>query len=110
LYGKGRNGVGETGAIPPGYDETRPVGRPKEKASIVGTQKRAFGKDPLGSIENSTLYTANQPDEGSGTPKAMFEVKRHKELFESIDRNHKKSMFDIEPESGMLDEKNIKDI
>ena len=110
LYGKGRNGVGETGAIPPGYDETRPVGRPKEKASIVGTQKRAFGKDPLGSIENGTLYTANQPDEGSGTPKAMFEVKRHKELFESIDRNHKKSMFDIEPESGMLDEKNIKDI
>jgi len=110
LYGKGRNGVGETGAIPPGYDETRPVGRPKEKASIVGTQKRAFGKDPLGSIENGTLYTANQPEEGSGTPKAMFEVKRHKELFESIDRNHKKSMFDIEPESGMLDEKNIKDI
>ena len=110
LYGKGRNGVGETGAIPPGYDETRPVGRPKEKASIVGTQKRAFGKDPLGSVENGTLYTANQPEEGSGTPKAMFEVKRHKELFESIDRNHKKSMFDIEPESGMLDEKNIKDI
>jgi hypothetical protein len=110
LYGKGRNGVGETGAIPPGYDETRPVGRPKEKASIVGTQKRAFGKDPLGSIENGTLYTANQPEEGSGTPKAMFEVKRHKELFESIDRNHKKSMFNIEPESGMLDEKNIKDI
>ena len=64
LYGKGRNGVGETGAIPPGYDEKNPVGRPKEKSSIVGTQKDPLGKDRLGSTENSTLYTANIPGTG----------------------------------------------
>ncbi len=45
LYGKGRNGVGDTGAVPPGYDEKRPVGRPEEKASMINTQKDPLGKD-----------------------------------------------------------------
>ncbi len=31
--------------------------------SIKGTQRDPLGKDPLGSIENGTLYTANQPEE-----------------------------------------------
>ncbi len=68
--------------MPPRYDETRPVGRPKERTSIVGTQKDPLGKDRLGSKENGTLYTANQPEEGSGTPKAMFEYYRNKKLFD----------------------------
>jgi hypothetical protein len=115
LYGKGRNGVGETGAVPPGYDEKRPVGRPEEKASIIGTQKDPLGKDRLGSKENATLYTANIPDEGSGTPKsygalALAESMRYKSMLQGIPRADKQIIFEAEQESSLLDEKNIKDI
>jgi len=115
LYGKGRNGVGDTGAIPPGYDEKRPVGRPEEKSSIVGTQKDPLGKDRLGSIENGTLYTANIPDEGSSTPKggsplALAESKKHKGLLEGMSAFRKELAIKPEQESTLLDEKNIKDV
>ena len=115
LYGKGRNGVGDTGAIPPGYDEKRPVGRPEEKSSIIGTQRDPLGKDRLGSIENGTLYTANIPDEGSSTPKggsplALAESKRHKHLFEGMNIARKELAIEPEQESTLLDEKNIKDV
>ena len=115
LYGKGRNGVGDTGAIPPGYDEKRPVGRPEEKSSIIGTQRDPLGKDRLGSIENGTLYTANIPDEGSSTPKggsplALAESKRHKHLFEGLNIARKELAIEHEQESTLLDEKNIKDV
>ena len=115
LYGKGRKGVGDTGAIPPGYDEKRPVGRPEEKSSIIGTQRDPLGKDRLGSIENGTLYTANIPDEGSSTPKggsplALAESKRHKHLFEGMNIARKELAIEHEQESTLLDEKNIKDV
>jgi len=115
LYGKGRNGVGDTGAVPPGYDEKRPVGRPEEKNSIIGTQKDPLGKDRLGKEENGTLYTANIPDEGSGTPKsygalALAESLKYKDMLKSIPRSDKKMVFESEQESSLLDEKNIKDI
>ena len=110
LYGKGRNGVGDTnGPVPPGYDETRPVGRPKEKSSIIGTQRDPLGKDRLGNKENSTLYTANKPEE-SGTPKggsplALVEYKRNEDLLKSIVFESKSNT-----DSSLLDEENIKDI
>ena len=115
LYGKGRNGVGDTGAIPPGYNEKRPVGRPEEKSSMIGTQKDPLGKDRLGSIENGTLYTANIPDEGSGTPKggsllALAESKKYKSLFEGMSEFRKELAIEPEQESTLLDEKNIKDV
>jgi hypothetical protein len=114
LYGVGRNGTGKQ-EVPPGYDETRPVGRPKEKSSIVGTQKDPLGKDRLGSTENSTLYTANIPDEGSGTPKggsplALAESLRYKDMLAGIPRADKPIVFEAQQESTLLDEKNIKDI
>jgi hypothetical protein len=114
LYGVGRNGTGKQ-EVPPGYDETRPVGRPKEKSSIVGTQKDPLGKDRLGSTENSTLYTANIPDEGSGTPKggsplALAESLRYKDMLAGIPRADKQNIFEAQQESTLLDEKNIKDI
>jgi hypothetical protein len=108
LYGKGRYSGNKEGSVPPGYDETNPVGRPKEKTSIIGTQKDPLGKDRLGSKENSTLYTANIPDEDSGTPKggsplALAEVLRNKDMLKSI-------VFKNKPESSLLDEENIRDI
>jgi hypothetical protein len=110
LYGKGRSGMDVEGPVPGGYDETRPVGRPEEKASIVNTQKDPLGKDRLGAGENGTLYTANIPEEGSGTPKAMFEMKRHKGLFEGFAIPRKEIVFEPEQESSLLNENNIKGI
>jgi hypothetical protein len=115
LYGAGRYGDNKEGSVPPGYDETRPVGRPKEKNSIIGTQKDPLGKDRLGSKENGTLYTANIPDEGSGTPKggsplALAEVLRNKEMLKNIPRSNKDIVFETKQESTLLDEKNIRDI
>jgi hypothetical protein len=109
LYGKGRNGVGDVnGPVPPGYNEKQPVGRPKTKSSIIGTQKDPLGKDRLGNKENSTLYTANKPEENGtpkgGSPLALVEWKRNEHLLKSIVFENKSN------ESSMLDEENIKDI
>jgi hypothetical protein len=114
LYGVGRNGTGKQ-EVPPGYDEKRPVGRPEEKTSIIGTQKDPLGKDRLGNKENGTLYTANIPDEGSGTPKggsplALAESLRYKDMLAGIPRADKPIVFEAQQESTLLDEKNIKDI
>jgi len=110
LYGKGRTGMDKEGPVPPGYDEKRDVGRPKERSSIVNTQKDPLGKDRLGAGENGTLYTANQPEEGSGTPKAMFEYQRNKKLFEGFNIARKELVVGPDQEPSLLDEKNIKDI
>jgi len=110
LYGKGRTGMDIDGPIPPGYDEKRPVGRPEEKASIIGTQKDPLGKDRLGSKENGSLYTANATEEGSGSPKAMFELKKNKGLFEGFAIPRKEIVFEEEQESSLLNENNIKGI
>ena len=110
LYGKGRTGMDIDGPVPPGYDEKRPVGRPEEKVSIIGTQKDPLGKDRLGSKENGSLYTANAPEEGSGTPKAMFELKKNKGLFEGFAIPRKEIVFEKEQESSLLNENNIKGI
>jgi hypothetical protein len=109
MYGKGRSGMNVDGTVPPGYDEKRPVGRPQEKASIVGTQQDPLGKDRLGRRDNNTLYTANIPSE-DGTPKAMFELKRHKGLFEGMNIARKELVVGPDQEPSLLDEKNIKDI
>jgi hypothetical protein len=115
LYGKGRAGMDTNGPIPPGYDEKRPVGRPEEKASIIGTQDHSMGKDRLGSKENSPIYTANIPDEGSSTPKggsplALAESLRHRDMLKGIRTDMKNKQNIFEQESSLLDEENIKDI
>jgi len=80
----------------------------------VGTQRDPLGKDRLGSAEN-TIYTANIPDEGSGTPKggsplSLAESLRYKDMLKGMraDMDNKQNIF--EQESSLLDEKNIKDI
>jgi hypothetical protein len=110
LYGKGRSGMNTDGEVPPGYDEKRPVGRPEEKASMINTQNDPLGRDRLGAGENGTLYTANQPEEGSSTPKAMFELKRRKGLFEGMNIARKELVVGPDQEPSLLDEKNIKGI
>jgi hypothetical protein len=116
LYGKGRMGQGTNANIPSGYDEKRDVGRPKEKTSIVNTQKDPLGKDRLGAGENGTLYTANIPDEGTGTPKggsplALAEAHKNKFALGSIPTSLRKEIvFGPDQEPSLLNENNIKGI
>jgi hypothetical protein len=113
LYGAGRYGKNDT-SVPKGYDEKKPVGRPQEKASIANTQDDPLGKDRLGSIENSTVYTANIPNESGayrgGSPISFAESIRYKNMLKDIPRADKQIIFESQQESSLLDEKNIKDI
>jgi hypothetical protein len=112
LYGAGRMGQGSE--VPGGYDETRPVGRPEEKSSIVGTQRDPLGKDRLGKKDNNTTSEPHIPRE-DGTPKggnglALAETLRFKNMLQHIPRADKQIIFEAQQESSLLDEKNIKDI
>jgi hypothetical protein len=114
LYGKGRTGMEAQTSVPPGYNEKEPIGRPKEKSSIVGTQRDPLGKDRLGKKENGMLYTANKSEE-SGTPKggsplALAELNKNRALFESLSSLRKEIIFESTPESDLLSEENIKNI
>ena len=104
LYGKGRSGMDVLGNVPPGYDETRPVGRPEEKASMINTQRDPLGKDRLGSKENGQLHTVNSPEESGthkgGSPLALAEFRKNMSLFKDIPFERK----------SLLSEENIKDI
>jgi hypothetical protein len=111
LYGRGRTGMEAQQNVPGGYDEKAPIGRPKEKISIIGTQRDPLGKDRIGKKERETLYTANKPEE-SGTPKggsplALIEVQRNKNLFETLKKD---IIFKPESKPDLLSEENIKDI
>ena len=114
LYGKGR--MGTNGEVPGGYDEKRPIGRPQEKASIVGTQRDPLGKDRIGKGENGALNVPNNGGEGSGTPKggspiAIAEVFKNKGLIDSIPKNIRKEIvFGPDQEPSLLNENNIKGI
>ena len=113
LYGKGRAGMNVDGPIPPGYDEKRPIGRPIEKASMINTQDDPLGKDRLGRKDNNTRSAPNETGEGTpngGSPVGLSELNKHKGLFEGMNIARKKLVFEPEQESGLLDEKNIKDI
>ena len=116
LYGKGRMGQGTNHPIPSGYDEKRPVGRPEERVSNINTQDNALGKDRLGAGENGTLYTANMPDEGSGTPKggsplALAEAHKNKFALGAIPKELRKEIvFGPDQEPSLLNENNIKGI
>ena len=115
LYGRGRTGMEAQQDIPGGYNEKAPIGRPKEKSSIINTQKDPLGKDRLGKKGMNTIYTANKPsnDMESGTPKggsplALTEMHKNKYLFESM--NHLRKDIVYNNDSDLLSEENIKDI
>jgi hypothetical protein len=109
LYGKGRSG---NGVVPTGYDEKDPVGRPTQKASIFGTQKSSFGKDPIGSKEyNMTANQDKNPMQTAykgGSPLALSELKKAKEAAEQKTIILYESLKPVE--SNLLNEDNIKGI
>ncbi len=104
-------------SVPGGYNEKAPIGRPKEKSSIINTQKDPLGKDRLGKKGMNTLYTANKPSNDmenntpkGGSPLALTELHKNKHLFESINHLRKEIVYNTDLDSDLLSEKNIKDI
>jgi hypothetical protein len=106
LYGSGRYNMG----VPDGYDKDEPLGRPKEKASIAGTQQSTLGKDRLG---NDGMKKGDATGEDitlknnfkGGSPLALETQLKNKTLLESLD---KKLSFKKE-ESSLLDESQIRE-
>jgi hypothetical protein len=113
MYGKGRAGMNVNGPVPVGYNDDKVAGRPKERASIIGTQEDPLGKDRLGRMANNTTSTPNETGEGTpkgGSPLALTELKRNQNLLKGIKVERKSLVFENIQESSLLDEKNIKDI
>ena len=114
LYGKGRMGINTE--VPGGYDEKRPIGRPQEKSSIVGTQRDPLGKDRIGKGENGGLNIPNNGGEGNGTPKggspiAIAEAHKIKGALGNIPKEIRKEIvFGPDQEPSLLNENNIKGI
>lgn len=113
LYGKGRMGQGE---VPSGYDETEPVGRPKNDVSFINTQADPLGKDRLGRADMNTPGTskmANDSDSNTfkgGSPLSLSEYNKNRNLLLSIPKEKKIIFEERDQESGLLDEKNLKGI
>jgi len=106
LYGSGRYNMG----VPDGYDKDEPLGRPEEKASTMGTQQSALGKDRLGNIgmkkgdatgEDITLKNNFK----GGSPLALETKVKNKTLLESLD----KKLSLKKEESSLLDESQIRE-
>lgn len=105
---------GAPGEVPAGYEDPSNTpdwgepgpegGRPREKASIYGTQDGLGGRDPLGQHGMHGGYPSdNENVMENATTKAVYY--KNKELL-------KKMVFDkkIETEAEMLNEDNIKDL
>jgi hypothetical protein len=106
LYGRGRY-QDNSDNVPDGYNEKATLGRPKEKASFIGTQNDPLGKDRLGRDA-----AKNDDQEGYGRPKKdvsplALEIKaKNKTLLEILD---KELVFNKDKEkTSLLDESRLK--
>lgn len=96
LYGRDRL---KDAGLPDGYDETKVVGRPKEKSSIYGTQDSAFGRDAIGKKEMNAPID-NTPLKQNFKGGSPLSLKERKEI----------NIFLGKDEKDLLSESNIKDL
>lgn len=111
LYGKKEDSILD---VPHGYDENKP-GRPKSSISIMGTDKSALGRDPIGKNDltgdNATGEDKLKVDYKGNSPLAlestMGEYLKNKNMLNSMlsKKNIRKVKLFEEP--GILDEDNI---
>jgi hypothetical protein len=106
LYGASR----AENSVPSGYDEKKPLGRPKEKTSNTNTQNNAFGRDRLGVKD---MKVDDQPTQGrtnfkGGSPLAMENSKISYHKNKMILENLKKKISITNPDA-FLDENLLKD-
>ena len=105
LYGSGRYNSG----VPDGYGDDLTLGRPKEKASTIGTQDNYLGVDRLGSKgmkkgDDTGEDKSLRNNFKGGSPLAL-ETLQNKTLLESMD---KKLVFKKD-DSSLLDESQIRE-
>ena len=109
MYGRR---AAEAPKVPIGYDEGQPVGRPKEKASFIGTQEDPLGgRDRLGTHGMKGGYPSdneNVSEIDSTKAKAMYS--RMDSSLRNLDK--KKMIFEKQNEASdsLLDESNIKEL
>ena len=105
IYGR------ERGEVPAGYDErdANPEGRPREKASILGTQEDPLGgRDRLGVHGMKGGYPSDNENVKENTSTAKLVMSRYKDIFQP----KKKLIFEKTEEqtSDLLNESNIQDL
>lgn len=97
------------GEVPAGYDEKQAVGRPKEKPSIIGTQKDPVGgRDRLGVHGMKGGYPSDNENVRENMTNTHAVYLRNKSIF----KGEKKLIFEKQQEihSDLLNETNIKDL
>jgi hypothetical protein len=102
IYGR------EQGELPAGYDETKP-GRPREKMSVLGTNADPMGgRDRLGVQGMKGGFPSDNENVRENINNTMSVFLRNKNIFTA----KKQNLFEqeIEKESDLLNEENIKDL
>ena len=110
LYGVGRS-QSDPSNIPDGYNEKKPLGRPKKKHSKSHTQDSAFGKDPLGRSGMKKDYNDNnkvKQDFQGGSPLAL-ETQNMLKKVPRPPKTEKQLVFETKNKGeDLLDENNLK--
>ena len=114
LYGKGRM-YSDPGNVPAGYDETDPVGRPKDSISNTGTQDSNFGKDRLGvkrmkdtDKNDSSDSRTDSNRNGIALESAKMAYLQNKDMLKKVPR--KRLVFEDDKQAeSLLDEKQLKE-
>ncbi len=111
-YGKGRV-YERPGDVPTGYNEDEPVvGRPKEKASHIGTQNDPLGKDRLG---KDAMKNDDQQGYGRDKTKPFAfestkrEFSKHSKTLEAFTDKKVNLFEDKNTKGGLLDESQIRE-
>jgi hypothetical protein len=114
LYGKGRNDSNPRN-IPSGYDEDKPLGRPKDSISNIGKQDSNFGKDRLGVKRMKDTDKNDSSDSRTDTNKSGMALEsahvaflKNINMFSKMDK--KKLIFEQDKDdTSLLDEKQLKE-
>jgi hypothetical protein len=114
LYGKGRMYT-DPSNVPAGYDETDPVGRPKDSITKTGTQGSNFGKDRLGvkRMKDTDKNDANNSKTDTNRNAITLESAQsvylqNKDMFKKIPK--KRLVFEEDQKGeALLDEKQLKE-
>jgi len=114
LYGKGRMESNPSN-VPDGYNEKKTLGRPKEKASNIGKQDNAFGKDRLGRAgmkKDNDASNSIKPKYNGNSPLALEArglSRSQEEMLNKIPSTKKQMIFEKDSnESSLLDDKQIR--
>lgn len=114
LYGQGRMDS-DPKNLPDGYDETEPLGRPKDSISNIGKQDSNFGKDRLGvkrmkdtDKNDSSDSRTDSNRSGLALENAQTTYLKNRDIFKKM--NKKQLVFEQDrDDTSLLDENQLKE-